>query len=415
MSRSMVAPHNRREYSLDPIFDANTRAQEDVKRIGKDKVVCGTVGAIMDEDENHVFLQSVRDTFLHLEPCEYSRYAPISGTADFLNAVEEQCFSQSRPEGFIRSAAVCGGTGGLHHLVQIYTEPGDKVLTADWHWGAYKGICSNQGCTLATYELLDENMRFNMASFKKEVLEIAKNQKNVVLIINTPAHNPTGYSISMEEWDGIIAFLKELVSRGENNVVLGVDVAYLDYAGEKEEVRKMFKKFENLPPEILTIVIYSLSKGYTFYGQRAGANICISSDESLAEEFYNAHCFASRSTWSNVNRPAMATLVEINKDKEKQRQYEEERNSYRDLIAERAEIFMQEAKEVGVKALPYMGGFFLTLPFKNAKPVCAKLEEEHIYIVPMENGIRIAACSVSKRKMRGLAQTIKRVMDEVGE
>jgi aspartate/tyrosine/aromatic aminotransferase len=73
---------------------------------------------------------------------------------------------------------------------------------------------------------------------------------------------------------------------------------------------------------------------------------------------------------------------------------------------------MKEAKEVGLKALSYQGGFFITIPHGNAKAVCAKLMEKHIYLVAMANGIRLAICAVPLRQVPGLAASIKLALDE---
>ena len=81
-------------------------------------------------------------------------------------AAEKECFGNFRPEGHIRSIATAGGTGGIHHLIHNYTEPGDEVLTADWYWGAYRVICSDTGRTLVTYSLFDEHNNFNHEAFQ---------------------------------------------------------------------------------------------------------------------------------------------------------------------------------------------------------------------------------------------------------
>ena len=82
---------------------------------------------------------------MSLSDSEHVGYAPIAGIPDFLCAAEKECFGNFRPEGHIRSIATAGGTGGIHHLIHNYTEPGDEVLTADWYWGAYRVICSDTG------------------------------------------------------------------------------------------------------------------------------------------------------------------------------------------------------------------------------------------------------------------------------
>jgi hypothetical protein len=43
--------------------------------------------------------------------------------------------------------------------------------------------------------------------------------------------------------------------------------------------------------------------------------------------------------------------------------------------------------------------------------VFEKLTEKGIYVVPMENGIRIALCSISLKEIDGLPQTIKSLID----
>ena len=82
------------------------------------------------------------------------------------------------------------------------------------------------------------------------------------------------------------------------------------------------KKFSNLPENILVIVGYSMSKGYTVYGQRTGAMIGISSSQDIITEFANINQYASRATWSNINRGAQRLLVEIYKDKTLQAELE---------------------------------------------------------------------------------------------
>ena len=132
--------------------------------------------------------------------------------------------------------------------------------------------------------MLDENNKFNLPALKEKVDELLAKQDNLLYLLNTPAHNPTGYSLSGEDMDGVLAILKEAAVPGKN-IVFFLDVAYIDYAGEKEEVRKIFKKLSGLPANILCIVGYSMSKGFTMYGQRTGAMIGVSSDKSVIDEF----------------------------------------------------------------------------------------------------------------------------------
>ena len=146
--------------------------------------------------------------------------------------------------------------------------------------------------------MLDENNKYNLPALKAKVNEILGKQKSLLLMINTPAHNPTGYSLSEEDLQGVIDIIKEATAGTDKTVTLLLDVAYIDYAGEKEEVRKIFKKLSNLPANILSIVAYSMSKGFTLYGQRTGAMIGVSSSKEIIEEFAAINQYTSRATWS---------------------------------------------------------------------------------------------------------------------
>lgn len=415
MLSSIVAPQARGKKQIDVIFGANALAVADARENGKDKVINATIGAILDEEGQHVFLKTVENVYRNLPASQYSQYAPIAGLPEFLECVEDQCFGAFRPSGYIKTMGVAGGTGGLHHLVHNYTEKGDEVLTSDWFWRTYSGICSDNERTLTTFEMLKDAEHFNHEAFQEAVNRLAQKQRNILIIINTPAHNPTGYTVSDEDWDEILSYLKTVAVPGKTHIILGIDVAYLDYAGEKDEVRRVFKKFGNLPEAILTTVIYSLSKGYTLYGQRVGGLIAISSNEQVADEFFFTNQFTSRSTWSNLCRPAMYTMVAIAKDPALQAAYEEERAGYYHMIRDRAAIFMKEAEECGLPVVPYHAGFFISIPSTDSVRVCDILHEDHIFLVPLKKGIRIAVCGISQEQVEGLAYKVASAMKKAGQ
>lgn len=91
---------------------------------------------------------------------------------------------------------------------------------------------------------------------------------------------------------------------------------------------------------------------------------------------------------------------------------ENERKEYRNMIKERADIFLKESKECGLITLPYVSGFFLAIPTGEYTPKVEQLlEKNHIYTVILNEGIRIAVCSIPKNKIYGLAKKIKDIID----
>lgn len=414
MTMSIAAKHAKGKSAQDKIFGANAAAVAAAAKYGKDAVTNATIGAILDEDEKLVCLPTVEEVFRGLSTNEMIAYAPISGLPEYLDCVLTAAFGNSRPEGYIAAVATAGGTGAIHHAIWNYTETGDTVLCSDWYWGAYKVLCQDMGRNFTTYKMLDENNKFNLPALKEKVDELLAKQDNLLYLLNTPAHNPTGYSLSGEDMDGVLALLKEAAVPGKN-IVFFLDVAYIDYAGEKEEVRKIFKKLSGLPANILCIVGYSMSKGFTMYGQRTGAMIGVSSDKSVIDEFAAINQYTSRATWSNINRPAMRTLATIYSDPELLAKVCAERDYYYQMIKARADLFTKEAEECGLPMLPYVAGFFLSIPAKNPDAICEKLHEDNIFAVPLAAGVRVAVCAVPLKKIKGMAAKVNAAMQAVGE
>ncbi|MEG1413410.1 MAG: aminotransferase class I/II-fold pyridoxal phosphate-dependent enzyme [Acidaminococcaceae bacterium] len=413
MTISMAAPHAKGKAAQDKIFGANAAAVAAAAKYGKDKVTNATIGAILDEDEKLVCLPTVEKVYRSLATSDLIAYAPISGLPAYLDSVVDAAFGSSRPEGHIAAVATAGGTGVLHHAVWNYMSVGETALTSDWYWGAYKVICQDMGRKLDTYQMLDENNRYNLPALKAKVNALLAQQDSLLLIINTPAHNPTGYSLNDEDMDGVIAILQEATAGTSKTVTLLLDIAYLDYAGEKEEVRKFFRKVSNLPENILTIVAYSMSKGFTLYGQRTGAMIGISASKEVIKEFAEINQYTSRATWSNISRPTMQTLVNVYHNEETLAAVEAERAAYYQMIKARADLFTTEAKACGLKMLPYIAGFFLSIPTKNPDAVCDKLHEDNIFAVPLAAGVRIAVCGVPLKKIKGLAAKVNLALQAV--
>jgi len=246
------------------------------------------------------------------------------------------------------------------------------------------------------------------------------NSKNLILeplvlivIINTPAHNPTGFSLSDSDWDNVLDLFRECVKDTTKSIIPLIDIAYIDYAGEKNACRTFLKKLGNLPTNILPILACSMSKGFTMYGQRTGVMIGVSSSKEMITEFQSINQFTSRATWSNINYSAMKLMADIYQDKSLLSKTEQERSEYYALIRKRADIFMREAKEANLQMLPYIAGFFITVPAEKPEAVCEKLHDDNIFAVPLAKGIRIAVCAVTSKKMTGMAAKIAKAIQAV--
>jgi len=411
MINSMAANHAIWPKEDDAIFGLAAKAQEAIKKYGKENVIDSTLGALVDDNGDLVCFKTVYDELKSLPNAKIAAYALVAGQPEFLEAVQEACFREYRPDAYIKAVATPGGTGSARHAIYNYTNPGDAVLVSDWYWKPYATISEEYGRKISFYKLFNDKNEFNIKSFKENFETLLNKQKRLVAVINSPAHNPTGYSLSDEEWDQVIDIMKENAKNEENRIILFVDVAYIDFAAN--ERRRFFKKFSNLPENILVIVGYSLSKGYTMYGMRQGAAIGISSNKEIAEEFYYSCAHSNRANWSNCNRGAMEVMARITKDPDKFKAYEEEKAKYRTMLQKRAEAFVKASEEVGLEIFPYRDGFFISIPCDNAKEISDKLMEENLFLVPLKLGLRFAVCAVSEEKCKKVPAMIKKAMDSI--
>ena len=415
MTFSMAADHSRGKFAQDKIFGASAAANKAAAQFGKDKVTNATIGALLDDSEKLVCLSVVEKVFRSLPTTEIINYAPIAGLPEYLDAVIGEACADNKPEAYIKAIATSGGSGVIHHTIWNYSGMSDTVLTSDWYWGPYKVLADGLGRKLDTFTLFNEQQNFNIKSFETKTRELLAKQDSVVILLNTPAHNPTGYSLTDNEWDQVISVLKDCAKDQSKRVILMADIAYIDYAGEKNTSRAFIRKFSGLPKNILAILAYSMSKGYTVYGQRTGAMIGISASQDVITEFENINQYTSRATWSNINRGCMRMLATIYNDQALRAEIEQERAKYYRLIQDRAAIFTKEAEQANLHMLPFRAGFFLSIPVKNSDAVCDKLHDDNIFAVPLAKGVRVAVCAVPTTKIVGMASKIKKAIEIVDQ
>lgn len=411
MSEYILARGNGRHIPHeDKIFGISNRAKKMIAEKGADKVINATIGSLLDDDGELVVLSSVDEVFKHLSPRDYADYAPIGGIAPFKEAVQKAAFGNHQPNGYTEAVATPGGTGSLRNVISNYSDGGDKVLTSDWHWAPYNTIAGEIGRTVDTFELFTADRKFNIGSFSKKVNELLEKQNSLVIILNTPAHNPTGYSLSLEDWDMVVAELTEAAKVGKA-IALVVDAAYIDFAGDEEEYRRFLPKLENLPENVISIVAYSLSKTYTLYGTRCGAMICVAKTKEIADEFKRVCEYSSRGSWSNSAKVAQVILSRIYGDDGLLERVNEERAYYRNMLIARGRAFEEEAAKAGLEIVPFDAGFFISIPCDNPDEISAKLEKDGLFIVPLAKGLRVSVASISEEKCRKLPAMIKKAME----
>ncbi|MBP3853369.1 MAG: aminotransferase class I/II-fold pyridoxal phosphate-dependent enzyme [Erysipelotrichaceae bacterium] len=394
---------------VDTVFAIVDKAKKDKERNG-DLVVDATIGSLYDEQGSLVALDTVFDSLKGLDNKVLAKYAAsFTGNPDF----KEKVLDWVLPQGMRLASEVIatpGGTGAVGMTISECLDAGQTVILPEIAWGSYALMAQMQNIKTASYTLF-EGDHFHLDAFKQTVRSVMKEQNRLVIVINDPCHNPTGYSMSEDEWKQVVDFLNECAET--HPVILLNDIAYIDYSYRGQAAKEYLKIFNGMDENMALVIAFSISKSMTSYGLRCGAACILAQNQGTVQELKTVFEKDARATWSNINNGAMAMFVDVLNNHA--RQYEEEKAAYVSLLKERSSIFTKEADRVGLAYYPYKEGFFVTLSMDNATrdKFHDALMEQHIYTVKVNKGIRVAVCSLSVEKTKGLAARMKKIYDEV--
>ncbi len=386
----------------DAILENLREAQERAAQIGADKVINGTVGSLTDGKQLVTF-PSVDNLIPTLDIKKVSAYTPMQGLPPYREAMERLCFESYAPQKPFGSVAVNGGLGGIHHALVNYTEPGDDVVTSDWHWGAYTGIVKEAGRKLVKFRYF-QGGEFDLESFSQTVRNAARKQSTVFLLLNTPANNPSGFSVPIAQWDAIIAFLNSL----DRKVILFLDMAYLDMA--PKENKTVFRKIDALDDHVLTIINYTISKTLAKYGLRCGTLTAIHRDEAVIQEMVNIIAISNRGIHGCVPSLGQYLTSALLADPDALASYYTDLEFWKNVLKKRSETFLSLINPDIVT--PYDCGYFVSVKTDQPDAMLSRLKERNIFLVPQQQGIRVGICSVPEEKLPTLAAALNEEVDK---
>ncbi len=397
---------------VDNVFSIVSLAKKDKQQNGNENVIDATIGSLYGEDEKLVALDEVFNHYDAIDHRTKAAYAAsFTGNPDYREAVWNWVIQKEKihlPHSVI---ATPGGSGAVCISIETFLDANETLIIPSIAWGNYALMASNNNIQVKKYEMFDGD-QFNFKSFEETVLEVSKQQERICIIINDPCHNPTGYSMTDDEWNKVISFLNEVSKT--NSIILINDIAYIDYSYHLSDSRKYINHFSNISDNVMIIVAFSCSKALTSYGLRCGGAVVIAqSEESVREvEIYMEK--KARATWSNIPNAAMSNFVWITS--EGKEAFLKEKQKYIDLMQERSSIFLKEAKEVSLDCYPYKEGFFITLKVENNSlrdQYHQAFMKAHIYTVAVNQGIRVAICSLPLPKVYGLAKKMKKIEENI--
>lgn len=395
-----LIPSNRSRPSDDPIFALNAEAK--ARKAAGETVLNATVGVLLDDEGALATLPSVSEALRAVPAHVAAAYAPIAGSPDFLRAVAHDVLGPHAA--FAASAATPGGTGALHHAISNFVEHGQAVLTTSFYWGPYKTLADQQGRSLATFRTFDGAGRFDVESLDRELRRILDAQGRALVLLNSPCHNPTGYSLDGDEWDQVAAVVANASKKGPITVM--IDGAYALYGAralshDRERILKM-------ADHAMVLFAWSASKSFTQYGTRVGAIVAFCPDEIERRRVTSALSFSCRGTWSTCNAAGQVAITRALVEPELRARVDAERASLKALLDRRVAVWNESAGAAGLLYPRYDGGFFTTVLCEGAFDAAAALKQDGVYLVPQAGALRVALCSLPERDIPRLVDAISR-------
>ncbi len=401
-----LIPSHQGRPSDDPIFALSKEAAE--RRARGESVVNATMGALLDDEGKLAILPTAARAIREVGEEDWAAYAPISGHPQFLRAVLDDLLG-GEPD--LRAAAIAvatpGGTGALRHAIANHLEPGQALLTTSFYWGPYQTLADEADRRVETFAMFAPqdasgpggalarpgDSTLDLGALDAALARQVAAQGRVLLFLNDPCHNPTGYSMQPAEWDGVVERLLAYAARAP--ITLLVDTAYFAY--NPRDPRAFLAHLRPLLGKVGLLFAWSASKTFTHYGLRVGALVACVADEAERRATEAALSYSCRGVWSNCSRGGQVAVTRLLVDDAARGACDRERRQLTDLLARRVAAWNELARPRGLSYPRYEGGFFVTVFADDAPARALRMKERGVFVVPSKNALRVALCSVAVR------------------
>ena len=326
----------------DPILGLNEQYNADTN---PHKVNLG-VGVYFDDNGKLPLLQCVQAAEKTLMATPTARgYLPIDGIAAYDAAVKGLVFgaeSEAVKTGRVATVQGIGGTGGLKIGADFLKRlnPNAKVLISDPSWENHRALFTNAGFTVDSYAYYDANKRG--VNFEGMLASLNAAAPATIVVLHACCHNPTGYDITADQWDQVIAVVKA------KSLTAFLDMAYQGFGHGIAEDGAVIGKF--VAAGLDFFVSTSFSKSFSLYGERVGALSVLCASKEEADRVLSQLKIVIRTNYSNPPIHGGAVVAAVLNNPSLRAQWEQELGEMRARIKVMRQSLVQGLKAAGVKA-----------------------------------------------------------------
>ena len=325
----------------DPILGLNEQFGADTNPA---KVNLG-VGVYYDDNGKLPLLKCVQIAEKQMMESPKPRgYLPIDGIAAYDSAVKSLVFgADSEPvqSGRVATVQCIGGTGGLKVGADFLKRlnPDAKVLISDPSWENHRALFTNAGFTVESYPYYDAATRG--INFDGMLAALNAAPAGTIVVLHACCHNPTGYDITAEQWDDVIAAVKA------KNLTPFLDMAYQGFGYGLAVDGAVVGKF--VAAGLSFFVSTSFSKSFSLYGERVGALSVVCSDKEEAGRVLSQLKIVIRTNYSNPPIHGGTVVAMVLNTPELRALWEKELGEMRVRIKAMRHKLVEGLKAAGVK------------------------------------------------------------------
>lgn len=274
-----------------------------------------------------------------------------------------------------------GGSGALRVAADLTKQFGTgRIWLGLPSWPNHAGIFSAAGLSIATYEYFD--IPSQCVLFDKMMSALAEAQRGDSVLLHAGCHNPTGASLSAEQWRELVDII---AARG---LIPLIDLAYQGFgSGLVQDVAGLRTMVESVPE---TFVAVSSSKSFGLYRERTGAIYAVAASLSAAKAAQSNLVAIARTNYSMPPDHGAAIVRTILGTPELYRDWADELETMRQrLVSLRRSLAKALAsKWSNAAAIAGQEGMFSLLPLSEIEVLT--LRSEHGIYMPTSGRINIA-------------------------